>query len=203
MNEPPQEEPGPQEPPTPELSVHDLPPPVAAPVGPPAAPRVETVPWRRLDPRMLLVHPVQELMRFLPVIIGAFVLGSSGGVDWWQFAGVGIPIALGVLRFLTTTFRVTPGQVELRRGLLSRKVLTARLDRVRAVELTSSPIHRVLGLAKVEIGTASAATEPWDKFVLDGLPQPEAREMRVALLHRAEPEAAGGDTPDGLAAAHE
>ncbi len=166
----------------------------------PVAPAVETVPWRRLDPRMLLVHPVQELMRFLPVIIGAFVLGSSNGVNWWQFAGVGIPIALGVLRFLTTTFRITPAQVELQRGLLSRKVLTARLDRVRAVELTSSPIHRVLGLSKVEIGTASAAKEGGDKFVLDGLPQQEAHEMRVALLHRAEPESPGGGTPDGVAA---
>ena len=24
--------------------------------------------WQRLDPRMLLVHPVKELMRFLPVV---------------------------------------------------------------------------------------------------------------------------------------
>ena len=180
-----------EEPETHEVGLQDQPRPVA--------PAVETVPWRRLDPRMLLVHPVQELIRFFPVIIGAFVVGSTSGVNWWQFAGVGIPIALGVVRFLTTTFRITPAQVELQRGLLSRKVLTARLDRVRAVELTSSPIHRVLGLSKVEIGTASAAKEAGDKFVLDGLPQQEAREMRVALLHRAEPESPEG-TPDGVAA---
>ena len=25
--------------------------------------------WQRLDPRMLLVHPIRELIRFLPVLI--------------------------------------------------------------------------------------------------------------------------------------
>ena len=74
---------------------------------------------------MLLVHPVLELMKFFPFLIGIFVLGSTGDDNWWQFIGVGIPIALGVMRFLTTTFRITPTQVELQRGLIGKKVLTA------------------------------------------------------------------------------
>ncbi len=135
---------------------------------------------------MLLVHPVLELVKFLPVLIGIFVLGSNGNQGWWQLFGVAIPIALGVMRFLTTTFRITPSQIELQRGLIGRKVLTARLDRVRAVELTSTPIHRVLGLAKVEVGTASAATQDDDKFALDSLPLAEARQLRIALLHRVD-----------------
>ena len=162
-------------------------------------PPVETVPWRRLDPRMLLVNPVQELVRFLPVIVGIFVLGNRGDGNVWQLAGVAIPIAVGVLRFLTTRFRITETQVELQRGLLSRKVLTARLDRVRAVELTSSLIHRVLGLAKVEIGTASGAKQDDDKFTLDGLPLDQARGMRAALLHRTRgPETPGDPTSAGV-----
>lgn len=141
--------------------------------------------WQRLDARMLLVHPVLELVRFLPFVVGVLVLGSQGGPELWQLLGVGIPIALGVLRFLTTQYRITPSQVELQRGLVGRKVLTARLDRVRAVELTSSPIHRILGLAKVEIGTASGGKEE-DTFALDSLGLEEARELRVVLLHRAD-----------------
>jgi putative membrane protein len=170
------------EPPPEHVPLDQLPPPEAF----TAQPVVETFPWRRLDPRMLLVHPVLELMKFLPFLIGIFVLGSSGDDNWWQFIGVAIPIALGVLRFLTTTFRITPTQVELQRGLIGKKVLTARLDRVRAVELTSSPIHRILGLAKVEIGTASGGKQDDDKFALDSLPVAEAREMRAALLHRTD-----------------
>jgi putative membrane protein len=171
-------------------------------VSPPvSAPVVEPLPWRRLDPRMLLVHPILEMVKFLPFLVGVFVVGSSGGTNWWQFVGVVIPIALGVLRYFTTRFRITPAQVELKRGLLSTQVLTARLDRVRAVELTSSPIHRILGLAKVEIGTASGGKQDDDKFALDSLPATEARDLRVALLHRTDAVASpqAGVDPDPAA----
>lgn len=153
----------------------------------PTGATVAPVPWRRLDPRMLLVHPVQELLKFLPFVVGIFVLGNAGGRNWWwQLAGVAVPVLLGVVRFLTTRYRVTPTQVELQRGLIGRKVLTARLDRVRAVELTSSLIYRILGLTKVEIGTASGGSQDGDKFALDGLPLLQARQLRVALLHRTQ-----------------
>jgi putative membrane protein len=144
--------------------------------------------WRRLDPLMLLVHPVNELVRFLPLVIATVVFGSSGddrGPWQWQWIGVAIPIALGVGRFLTTRFRITTEQVELRRGLFARSVLRAPLDRVRTVEVTSSPIHRLLGLAKVAIGTGSAARAGDERLELDGLALRHARELRTALLRRA------------------
>jgi putative membrane protein len=141
-------------------------------------------PWRRLDLRMLLVHPVNEVIRFFPALIAAFLIGSSSGEGgWWHFAAVGVPVLIGVARFLTTRFRITATQLELRRGLLSRNVLTAPLDRVRTVELTSSPIHRLLGLSRVEIGTGSASNPGSDKLRLDSLPRAEARTLRSALIH--------------------
>lgn len=144
--------------------------------------------WHRLDARMLLVHPVNELVRFLPALVGVFLIGRTGdGHTWWHVGAVAIPVALGLLRFLTTSFRITPGQLELRRGLLSRSVLTAPLDRVRTVELTSSLIHRFLGLAKVQIGTGSAQTHGEEKLELNALRLDEARTLRAALLHRVDP----------------
>ena len=140
--------------------------------------------WRHLDARMLLVHPVNELVRFLPLVVGVFVLGSSNEGDPWLYLGVVVPIALGLLRFVSTSFRITAGQIELRRGLLSRNVLTAPLDRVRTVELTASPIHRVLGLAKVEIGTGSGVQTGESRLVLDSLGVAEGRRLRAQLLHR-------------------
>ena len=142
--------------------------------------------WRRLDLRMLLVHPVNEVVRFLPVIIGIFVLGSGGEDSGpWHYLGVAVPIAIGLIRFASTKFRITAGQIELHRGLLSRNVLTAPLDRVRTVELTATPIHRVLGLEKVEIGTGSANKGGDSRLVLDSLGREEAQRLRTALLHRA------------------
>jgi putative membrane protein len=69
--------------------------------------------------------------------------------------------------------------------MLSRSVLTAPLDRVRTVELTASPIHRLLGLAKVEIGTGSAARNRDNQLVLDSLGTAEGRRLRSELLGRA------------------
>jgi putative membrane protein len=154
--------------------------------------------WRRLDARMLLVHPVTEVVRFLPLVIGIFVLGSGGNDDGpWHYLGVVIPIAIGVLRFASTRFRITRGQIELRRGLLGRSVLTAPLDRVRTVELTASPIHRVLGLEKVEIGTGSASRNGDSRLVLDSLGAAEARRLRAELLNRV-PEAPAATVVEGV-----
>ena len=87
---------------------------------------------------MLLVHPVNELVRFLPLVVAVFVLGSTNQGDPWHYLGVALPIALGLIRFASTSFRITGSQIELRRGIVSRRTLTAPLDRVRTVELTSS-----------------------------------------------------------------
>ncbi|MDQ6934445.1 MAG: PH domain-containing protein [Actinomycetota bacterium] len=149
------------------------------------APSGEPTTWARLDVRMLLVHPVNELLRFLPAIIGIFFVGnSSGNGFWWHLGGVAIPILLGVARFATTSYRIADGQIQLRRGLVNRNVLTAPLDRVRTVELTSSLIHRVLGLAKVQIGTGSAVKRGDERIVLDSLASDHAHRLRGQLLHR-------------------
>ncbi len=137
---------------------------------------------------MLLVHPVNEVVRFLPALIGVFLIGNSlDGDRWWHLAAVAVPVALGLLRYVTTSYRIVDGQLQLRRGLVVRTRLTAVLDRIRSVELTASPIHRMLGLATVEIGTAGAGQGGAERIKLDSLPRPQARTLRAALLHRALP----------------
>ena len=146
--------------------------------------------WQRLDPRMLLVHPINEAIRFLPVLIGIFVAGNAAGDGFWELAGIAIPVVTGMLRYLTTSFRVSDGRVELRRGLLSRHVLSTPVARVRTVDLTASPIHRVLGLTKVRVGTGTASTSGEDRLDLDSLPTARAELLREELLRGGAP--AGG-----------
>ncbi|MEJ7794023.1 MAG: PH domain-containing protein [Nocardioides sp.] len=139
--------------------------------------------WQRLDPRMMLVHPIRELMRFLPAMIGLFVAGAATGAGrWFQLAAVVIPIGLGLARYYTTRYRIHADRVELKRGLLSTHILSTPLDRVRTVDLTASPVHRVLGLATVRIGTGTAAKLGEDGLDLDGLPAERARALRAQLL---------------------
>ena len=155
----------------------------------------ETDDWQRLDRRMLLVNPVQELVKFLPALLGLLVAGTAIGGRGWQLIAVAVPVVLGVVRYLTTRFRVAEGRVELRRGLLNRRTLAVPVDRVRTVDLTAGPVHRLLGLVTVRIGTGTASSRDEDSLDLDGLPGAAARTLRAALLSAGGPSA--GDPDDG------
>lgn len=140
--------------------------------------------WRRLNVRMLLIHPVQEGLKFLPALAGVFILGRTqdrGGGGWWELVALAAVVALGFLRYFTTRFRIENGQIELRKGLFTKQVIATPADRVRTVDVTAPLFHRILGLAKVEIGTAAGGQE---RLVLDALSVKEARRLREELIHR-------------------
>ncbi|TQS25813.1 PH domain-containing protein [Microbispora sp. KK1-11] len=143
--------------------------------------------WRRLSPRMLVIHPFQEVVRAAPALLGLLVAGSSSGGKGhlWSVAGVALMVVLGMLRWFTTTYRITPEHVQVRRGLLTRKVVTVPRDRVRTVDVTSHVLHRVLGLARVEVGTGTSERRHEGRLKLDALTAAEAARLRVELLHRS------------------
>ncbi len=153
--------------------------------------------WQRLDSRMLLVHPVRDLIRFLPAVIGLLLFGrSSDSGGWWGLIGIGIPIALGLSRYLTTSYRITSSRIEVRHGLLNKQVVSAPLDRVRTVDLTASPIHRALGLVTLRIGTGQSGGKSEERLALDGIAAPAAASLRARLLHLT-PSAVTGADADG------
>ena len=142
------------------------------------------VSWRRLSAKMLLVLPVRELGRMIPALLGLVIAGRSldGGQWWWGPVGVVAVVAFSVLRWATTRYRITPEQVQLRTGLLQRRTTATPADRIRTVDVTASALHRLLGLAKVDIGTGS---QGWgSELSLDSLPTAEAAALRAELLHR-------------------
>jgi putative membrane protein len=141
---------------------------------------------------MLLVHPVREVGRYIPALLGLVVAGrqvGDGGLWWLGPLGVVVVVALSVLRWATTRYRITPDQVQLRTGLLQRKTVATPADRVRSVDVTASPLHRLLGLARVDIGTGSHGTGTGNPsgsgLMLDSLPIAEAAALRAELLHRS------------------
>lgn len=153
--------------------------------------------WRRLDRRMLLVHPVREVVRFLPAVLGLLLFGrssDSGGI--WGLVAVGVPVALGIMRYLTTSYRLTGSRVEVRRGLLNKRVVSAPLDRVRTVDVTASPIHRALGLVTLRIGTGQSASKGEERLILDGVSSPEAAGLRQRLLRATPEDAAAAETSE-------
>ena len=54
--------------------------------------------WRRLDARMLLVHPLVEFGRAIPALLAVVFAGHrSGHGSLWGLIGAGLVIAFGVL----------------------------------------------------------------------------------------------------------
>ena len=151
--------------------------------------------WRRLDARMLLVHPLETLVRFLPALLAVVIFrAGSEDNDRWELYAIPLIVAFGVLRWVTTRYRIADGQIELQRGLFTKQTTTARLDKVRTIDLTARVYHRVLGLAKVEISTAGGQH---DRLVLDSLSVDAGRRLRAELLHRVDPAVTGLPAPTG------
>jgi putative membrane protein len=145
----------------------------------------ETDGWRRLSTRMLVIHPIQELLRAWPALIGLVVAGTAGGHgSWWSLAGAAAVVVAGMLRWFTTTYRISAEQVQVRKGLVRRRLLTVPRDRIRTVDVTANALHRSLGLAKVEVGTGRTDRKD-DAVKLDALHADEATRLREELLHRS------------------
>ena len=137
--------------------------------------------WQRLSPRMLLVHPVHEVMRQLPVLIGSLVLGSATGNPLWTVAGVALIVAYGLARWFTTSYRIGAEEVTLRTGVLQRSVLSVPRNRIRSVSTDARLLHRLLGLTVLRVSTGREATGDI-AFALDAVPAGDVPRLRAVLL---------------------
>lgn len=165
----------------------------------PDAPDDSTLPWTRLDPRMLLVHPLRELIRYLPVLVVALIAGSVGGEPWWIYVLSGFGIVIGLLRWFTTSYRITPSHVQIKRGILNRQVLSVPRDRIRSVDVDSTLLHRLFGLSVVKVGTgASHGTDNLDFNAMRSQDVPAFRAEMLSHVHRL---AVPVETTDGDAGA--
>jgi putative membrane protein len=152
--------------------------------------------WRRLSMRMLLVHPFIELWRALPALLVLLFVGRNSENPLWPLVVVAAVVALGMIRWFTTRYRVTPTQIQVRRGLLSRSTLSVPRDRVRTVDLTSHLMHRLLGLTRITIGTGQTDLKGGnDGLRLDALTNSAAQRLRRELLHDRPAMAVDGHIP--------
>jgi putative membrane protein len=138
---------------------------------------------------MLLVHPVHELIRELPLLIGGVVLGQTTGNQSWTVAVLALTAVVGVARWFTTSYRIDAdpesGQVQLRAGLLHRKILSVPRNRIRSVQTDARLLHRLLGLAILRVSTGQQARAEHG-FELNAVRVDEVPRLRAILLAEAQ-----------------
>ena len=144
---------------------------------PAAADRV----WQRLSPRMLLVHPVHEVLRQIPLLIGSVLLGSATGNAMWTLFGLAFVVGYGVARWFTTTYRIDSSEVQLQTGVLQRKVLSVPRNRIRSVSTDARLLHRLLGLTVLRVSTGQEAKGD-AAFALDAVQAEQVPRLRAILL---------------------
>ena len=137
--------------------------------------------WQRLSPRMLLVHPVHEVLRQIPLLIGSVVLGSATGNPLWTLFGLGLVVGYGVARWFTTAYRIDAEEVRLRTGVLQRKVLSVPRNRIRSVSTDARLLHRLLGLTVLRLSTGQEARRD-AAFALDAVEAGQVPRLRAILM---------------------
>ncbi len=160
--------------------------------------------WARLDPRMLAVAPAQEVVKFVPFLVVALFAGGGGSRNWVVLGALGGVIAIGMLRWFTTRYRLTPERIELRSGLLFRQHRSVPRDRVRTVDVTAKLLHRMFGLSVLQVGTGQHEPGKDGELTLNAVSSAESERLRATLLDRSpafvpvstDGVAAAGDGPD-------
>lgn len=141
--------------------------------------------WRRVEVRTILVRPFNEILSFIPLLVGVIALGRHGGQEmWWGIGVIVLLLGRGLLHWLTTRYRITDEQVELRTGLIFRQRLATRRSRIRTVESTAKFGHRLFGVTAVRIGTGQHDQKNNKAMRLDAVTMAEADRLRRELLRR-------------------
>lgn len=144
--------------------------------------------WHRLNAWMIIVRPIHEIVGVLPVLVLLLITGD--GRFWrvvWPLAAIALLLLRGIVLWWRTSYRIGDEQVELHTGLLARKRLALRRERIRTVETTARFGHRLFGLAEVRIGTGqNQQTRQRGRapFSLDAVTRDEAERLRAVLLAR-------------------
>jgi len=100
-------------------------------------------------------------------------------------------LVIGLLKRIATTYTITNRRLQIRRGIVARKVQETRLDRVQNVNTEQSALQRVLQVGTVDFDTAGTDDS---NFTFAGVAQPEQVVRDVDEAQR-EALAAGGASP--------
>jgi putative membrane protein len=135
---------------------------------------------QRLHPFTLLLRVGASLPPLLLILVPTLQNPSSEnvfGVALTVFYGV-VALPAIVLQYLRFSYRITPKQIVIQKGVLKRQNRSIPIERIQNIQIQRNLVARILGVAKVTIETAgSSATEGSLEYVGLG----DAHEIRRAV----------------------
>jgi len=150
--------------------------------------------WQRPARALLTVRRVEvALFVALPSLAAAVVVGVlAGAPEGLAVAAAGVVasgLALSAVhrRWLAWGYAERADDLLVRRGVLVRRTSVVPYGRMQYVDVTAGPLDRRLGLARVTLHTAAAASDA----SIPGLPVAEATRLRDRLAALGEARAAG------------
>lgn len=139
--------------------------------------------WKRQNPRMFLVYPFKMIGSLVPLLL--VLLFTQRGDGWGQLFSAGIAgvvaVVVTLIQYFTLRFRVTDDTVQVRQGLFTKETKTARLERVRSIDVEGNLLMRLLDLRTLKIGTGVDDGQ----VELEGIRTADATALRESLLRRS------------------
>jgi putative membrane protein len=141
----------------------------------------EHVKARRLAPLTIVLGAARETTALLLAGAAGLAVGGLTTGAYFALAGLTLGLVHHVVRWATFTYRVYDDRIVLRKQLIGRSTKTIPLERVRGVDVSSGPVHRLFRLAVVHIDAAAGGGGA-DEAVLNAISQDETARLRYELL---------------------
>jgi putative membrane protein len=119
----------------------------------------------------------------IPLLLAIFAGGHGSSLSSLGIAALGIvaTLALGIARWRTTTYTITPGALHFRSGLISPDDVVVPIDRIQAVDTIAGPVQRLFGVTGLHVQTPGGGDD--GDVVLHALSAADAAHVRAALGH--------------------
>ncbi len=148
----------------------------------------------RLHPLAVLVYARRFIGASLIPVVALLLSAGTKVIVPIVLVGLLVGLPLAVLSWWRFRYVVSGGRLELHSGVFSRSVRTIPRERVRGIDVSEPFVHRLLGLAKVDI-EAAAGDDSKAELSLAAVSREQAAALRESLLGGARPAAAEADEP--------
>lgn len=143
---------------------------------------------RTLDPRVVQVWRLFSALGLVPPLLIGTAIGVAVIGRWGWLIPLGFLLVIGVsvgwyapARYARWRWRLTDLALELRHGVVVHQQEAVPYFRIQQIDVTQGPVDRLLGLATLQVTTASAS----GSVALPGIAAADAPGVRAELLARA------------------